>query len=218
MKRCAPGITAIRVGCVGDSNTSSGGLGKEQAYPAVLQRVLDIRAGQGEYMVGNFGRSGATAATYQMRKHRLEYSSTPRCRQALAFNADVYAVMLGTNDCFCSMSNVEDIASGLNVLLERLEAANPHAKLLMVLPPTVRSANRLHNIVFPALQRVAKEKGVELLDPGFSKDKSYQKDGVHLNPAGAAEVAEIVAEALLRLRPPSSSPERTRARFEPLET
>jgi len=54
---------SIRILTVGDSCTWGWGVGQEEAYPAVLQRLLDERHGAGRYQVLNAGVPGYT--TYE---------------------------------------------------------------------------------------------------------------------------------------------------------
>ena len=82
---------ALRVACIGNSITD--GFGIEMAtqigYPAQLQKLL----GNG-YYVKNFGVSGRTL----LNKGDLPYQKEKAWRDALAFNADIIIIKLGTND------------------------------------------------------------------------------------------------------------------------
>ena len=81
----------LRVACIGNSITYGYLLPdrEQQAYPALLQRMLGER-----YEVGNFGKSGATLLE---RGHR-PYVQQEEYRQALAYKADIAVIHLGVND------------------------------------------------------------------------------------------------------------------------
>ena len=81
----------IKVACVGNSITYGYLLENRErdAYPAVLQRALGK-----PYVVGNFGKSGATLLS----KGHRPYIEQEEYKQALAFGADIVVIHLGIND------------------------------------------------------------------------------------------------------------------------
>lgn len=81
----------IKVACVGNSVTFGYGLPNREveAYPVQLQQLL----GQ-DYLVGNFGHSGATLLS----KGHRPYIEQQAYRDALAFNPDLVVIHLGLND------------------------------------------------------------------------------------------------------------------------
>lgn len=83
--------TLVRVACVGNSITYGAGIENRErdAYPAQLQRML----GEG-YVVGNFGKSGATL----LNKGHRPYIGQEEFQQALTFAGDVVVIHLGIND------------------------------------------------------------------------------------------------------------------------
>lgn len=89
---CLPlfGIGQRKVACVGDSVTEGYGIADETArYPSILQQLLGE-----EYLVGNFGHSGATL----LQKGHNPYVKTQAYQDALAFVPDIVVIALGLND------------------------------------------------------------------------------------------------------------------------
>lgn len=84
-------VKTVKVACVGNSITYGIGVKDRlhDAYPAQLQSLL----GEG-YLVGNFGRPGATL----LAKGHRPYVSQPEYEQAKAFAADIVVIHLGIND------------------------------------------------------------------------------------------------------------------------
>jgi len=80
-----------RIACIGNSVTYGVGVaGRDtSAYPAVLQGMLGDK-----YMVGNFGRSGASL----LKKGFRPYFRTEEFASALAFRPDIAVIHLGLND------------------------------------------------------------------------------------------------------------------------
>ena len=83
----------IRIACVGDSITESGNMSREPfaevGYPYMLQTELDRVYGEGKFLVGNYGISGARTSTYY---------GTKQFKDSLLFDADIVVFMFGTND------------------------------------------------------------------------------------------------------------------------
>jgi acyl-CoA thioesterase-1 len=75
----------LKIVALGDSLTSGHGIGKSQAYPAVLERSL--REANLPFTVVNHGVSGDTTA-----------GGVRRIEAALAENPDILILALGAND------------------------------------------------------------------------------------------------------------------------
>lgn len=77
--------------CIGNSITYGAGIENRErdAYPVQLQRML----GEG-YVVGNFGKSGATL----LNKGHRPYIEQKEFQRALTFAGDVVVIHLGIND------------------------------------------------------------------------------------------------------------------------
>lgn len=116
----------IKVAAIGDSVTEGLGLEnpKDQAYPAVLQRLLG-----NEYNVQNFGHSGATL----LRKGHRPYDRTPEFKKAIDFHADIAIIHLGLNDTdprnFPNYS--DEFVSDYLWLIDTLQKDNPNLKIFI---------------------------------------------------------------------------------------
>ena len=81
----------IKVACVGNSVTYGATIENRESnsYPAQLQQMLGD-----EYLVGNFGRSGATL----LEKGHRPYIKQDEYKASLEFNPDIVVIHLGLND------------------------------------------------------------------------------------------------------------------------
>lgn len=81
----------IKVACIGNSITFGTGTENPQteSYPAQLQQLLGHN-----YIVGNFGKPGATLLK---RGHR-PYTLQPEYQKAMNFAGDIAVIHLGIND------------------------------------------------------------------------------------------------------------------------
>ena len=81
----------VRVACVGNSITYGTGIANRErdAYPSQLQRLLGK-----DFVVGNFGKPGATLLRHGHRPYFLQ----TEFRDALQFKADIAVIHLGIND------------------------------------------------------------------------------------------------------------------------
>ena len=117
----------VKVACVGNSITYGTGLADRErdAYPVQLQRML----GDG-YVVGNFGKPGATL----LRHGHRPYVQQTEYREALAFGADIAVIHLGTNDTDPrNWPNYRDeFVSDYLALIDSLKATNPSMRILFI--------------------------------------------------------------------------------------
>ena len=193
----------VIVACVGDSITK--GIGTDgkplRNYPTVLGELLGD-----DYAVINYGNPGATLQDEGSRP----YTSLPEYQASLDMAAQVYIIMLGTND---SVEGVWDAARYEQQLGEKVDtylAAGEHPLVyLMTSPQTyvregkdkVISGIRtevINDEICPIIKKVAEEKGINVIDLNkFTVDHAdWFADGVHPNEDGYAEVAQFVFEAI----------------------
>ena len=195
---------ALRVACIGNSITD--GFGIEMAtqigYPAQLQKLL----GNG-YYVKNFGVSGRTL----LNKGDLPYQKEKAWRDALAFNADIIIIKLGTND-----SKPENwqfnkgFKEDLQQMTDLLKASgrqhgktNQRIYLCTPIPafkPTWNiNDSVIVNGIIPIIKQVAKKNKFNVIDLHTSYAGDGDKmlnDGIHPDHKGARRMAEIIAEAI----------------------
>eukprot|EP00928_Gymnodinium_smaydae_P084073 TRINITY_DN67319_c0_g1_i1.p1 TRINITY_DN67319_c0_g1~~TRINITY_DN67319_c0_g1_i1.p1 ORF type:complete len:227 (-),score=16.00 TRINITY_DN67319_c0_g1_i1:139-819(-) len=218
-KRPASAISSspVRIACLGDSNTVGGGLGRLHAYPALLQKHLDLLIGAGVFEVKGFGVNGATAANTSGKKC---YMKQTRFIDAQAFQAHICVIMLGTNDAWHLQGEPDKVSSGILALIERLRGdladdigtTSLYPQFILVLPPGEkpgRLRENLRNVVHPALRALAKTFQqptqlkrrehyfkVVLVEPPLDVPKSYRADLVHLSSQGAEATAHCISSAI----------------------
>ena len=192
-----PAGDVVRVACVGDSITHGEGLWRRErrSYPGRLQ----ARLGSG-YVVGNFGRSGATL----LKQGDRPYWETREFRDATEFAPDVVIIHLGTNDAMRFADRLEDAFERDFLALVDHFAALPSAPRILVCKPVpvfFAPANRaMETQVVPAVARVAEVRGLEVIDlhEAMRDDASLFPDAVHPNESGAERIAALVYAALKR--------------------
>jgi len=197
----------VNVACLGDSNTTPQGgnyatlLQKAFLGDEKLSNLRDPRKSSKKcrYEVRAFGKGGSTAGA-----GRQFYGETEEFRRALAHAADVYVVMLGTNDAMRRGGVPSRAEEGLSQIIDAVRAANGQSEILLVLPPgrseQCRLRRNLTETVHPLVREVAAKKRCALVVPAIEDDaSSYRPDGVHLSQMGAEAVARAVKNALCEL-------------------
>lgn len=187
----------VRVACVGNSITYGTGIQDRahDSYPAQLQRML----GPG-YVVGNFGRPGATLL---YRGHR-PYVCLPEFSEALAFKGDIVVMHLGINDTDPrNWPNYRDeFVKDYLSLIDSLRAANPKARFILARmtpiadrhPRFVSGTKQWHGEIQAAIETVARVSGAELIDfhEPLYPYPHLLPDAIHPNPEGAGILAKTV--------------------------
>ena len=190
-----------KVACVGNSITYGYLLENrtQDAYPSVLQRALGKA-----YLVGNFGKSGATL----LNKGHRPYTQQDEYKQALAFAADIVVIHLGINDTdprnWPNYRN--DFVSDYLQLIASFKEVNPQARILLAQMspishrhPRFESGTRdWHAEIQEAITMVARESQAQLIDfhaPLYPYPQLLP-DGLHPNAEGAALLAKVVYSAI----------------------
>ena len=112
----------IKVSCMGNSITYGLKLEnrEQEAYPVQLQRMLGKN-----YLVGNFGKPGATL----LRRGHRPYMEQEEFRKAMEFAGDIVIIHLGINDTdprdwpVCGEDFIQDYLA----LIDSLKSVNPYA-------------------------------------------------------------------------------------------
>lgn len=170
----------------GDSLTAGFGIGLDEAYPAVLQELVDA-AGY-PYEVVNAGVSGETSAGGL---RRLEWALEDR-------EVEVLILALGGNDGLRGLPPSE-MKKNLAGIIEGAQARGVKVLLAGFTAPPEHRDRYIEEFVsvYPDL---AEEYGVTLLPfllEGVAGNRELnQSDGTHPNAAGARIVAENVWEYL----------------------
>lgn len=194
----ASSARVTKVACVGDSITFGSGI-KDRvtgSYPSQLAVLLGER-----WVVRNFGVSGATL----LRAGDRPYHRQVAFAQALEYEPDVVAIMLGTNDSKPqNWSHQDEFVADYKVLVGAFRAANPEARFFICLPVPAFPGNfgiREEIIgpeVLPLVRQVAAETGAMLIDlhGALEGQGKFFPDKIHPNADGAALIAKAVHKAL----------------------
>ena len=182
-----------RIVALGDSLTSGRGIGKADAYPAMLQdRLVDNGY---TYQVVNAGVSGDTTGR-----------ALRRFQDALAGDVRVLIVALGANDGLRGVS-VDQLKSNLGVIIE--EAQRRNIAVLLVGMDALPVRGWAYSLAFHrAYEDLATRYGVPLVPSVLvnvmTNPALMQNDRVHPNQAGARAIASLIWP---QLQPLLSKPE-----------
>jgi len=183
------GAGKLRLVVVGDSTAvGTGAESLDDALPGRLGKLLGARW-------RTVGTNGYTAADV-LREHIGDAAGGP---------ADVAVLLVGWNDAM-KLRSGRAFARDLAALIERLKAASPKGRVVVVgapvfgdfavLPQPLRMALGAHAAGLTRIaERVADEHEVDFA-PGFD-GKSVASDGFHPDGEGYAGMATAVARALV---------------------
>lgn len=174
-----------RVVALGDSLTAGLGLAPDEAYPAVLQQLVDAAGYDVE--VVNMGVSGDTSAGG---RRRLEW--------ALDGDVRVLILALGANDGLRGLSTAE-MAANLEVIIEQARARRVAVLLCgMEAPPNFGPAFTTEfRDAYAGLAARHEVTFLPFLLDGIAGIPSLnQADGIHPNAEGARRMAGLVWERL----------------------
>jgi len=177
-----------RIVCLGDSLTAGYGLDPEQAYPSVLQKMLNDRGR--EVAVINAGVSGDTSA-----------GGLRRLSWIMQQQVDCLIIALGANDGLRGQP-VDQTRENLRQIIQKTREIQPETLIILAgmrAPPnmgTDYATPFMH--LFP---RLAEEESVLLLDflleDVAARPELNLADGIHPNEKGHY----LIAESLVALIP-----------------
>lgn len=194
-------VSQIKVACVGNSVTF--GMAMENratlCYPAVLARKLGA-----EYIVENFGKSGATL----LAKGHNPYIKTAEYQQALQMKADIVIIHLGINDTDPRNYPIyqEQFASDYLALIDSFRKVNPKIRVIIARLSPIFHTHRRFNAgtrvwyakIQAEIEKIAEIANCELID---FQEVLYNRpellpDSVHPNAEGASLLANRAYEAI----------------------
>ncbi len=172
---------APRIVALGDSLTSGRGIGKTDAYPAVLQKRL-LDDGYNYYVV-NSGVSGDTTGR-----------ALWRYRDALDGDVKVLIVALGANDGLRGVP-VEQLKSNLSAIIE--EAQRRGIAVVLIGMDALPVHGWAYSVAFHrAYEELAERYGLSFVPfvlMNIMGDTSLmQSDHAHPNHAGARAIADLI--------------------------
>lgn len=188
-----------RLACVGDSITFGAAIWnrKNNCYPKQLAELLGSL-----YKVGNFGVNGATMLT----KGDKPYITLKAYKDALAFEANIVVIKLGTNDIkpqnwAYKSEYISDYVQMINIFKEL--KSKPKVYICYPVPVYEECSgiydSTLVNEVIPMVTQIAAKTEAEIIDlyKALSGKKEMFPDCVHPNKKGATAIARTVYEAIM---------------------
>ena len=196
-KRKKGATQPVRVACVGNSITYGTGIADREhfSYPVQLQQML----GNG-YVVGNFGKPGATL----LYKGHRPYVEQTEFKEALRFKGDIAVIHLGINDTDPrNWPNYRDeFVKDYLSIMDSLRAANPKVRFILARmtpiadrhPRFQSGTKQWHDEIQTAIETVARVSGAELIDfhEPLYPYPNLLPDAIHPNPEGAGILAKTV--------------------------
>lgn len=187
----------IRVACVGNSITYGTGIEDREhfSYPVQLQKMLGDK-----YVVGNFGKPGATL----LRHGHRPYFEQNEFKEAMRFKGDIVVIHLGINDTDPrNWPNYRDeFVTDYLALIDSLRSVNHNARFIIARmtpiahrhPRFISGTKLWHTEIQQAIETVAKVSGAELLDfhAPLYPYPNLLPDAIHPNAEGAGILARTV--------------------------
>lgn len=196
---CFAADDKTRISCVGDSITFGHGIKEaERKYPQQLGAILGEK-----FDVRNFGVSGTTLLS----NGDHPYIKTSAYRNALAFNPNIVIIKLGTNDTKPqNWKHAGEFERDLNAMIDAFANLETKPKIYLCYPcPFYQldgrhiNEDRIFNGVIPILRKVARERGLPVIDmhTALSDRPQFFPDKLHPNGDGARAMAETAAKKIL---------------------
>ena len=193
-----------RIACIGDSITYGFGFERpeEEAYPALLQSLLGD-----DYEVLSYSGNG-----YALTDAGINFFETEEYYWSLQANADIYVIMLGSNDSYMQPWDPVLFKDALEKLLSAYEKTSPNCRFLFAAPPHdfametfIEEADEIYEEIVQIFKDTAEARGAAYLDLfAATEDKQdlYQGDLVHPNAEGQALIAELLKETIEEMQKP----------------
>jgi acyl-CoA thioesterase I len=174
----------------GDSLTAGYGLSPEEAFPALIEKELNKKAGT--VKVTNAGLSGETSA-----------GGLARIDWVLRQPIDVFVLELGANDGLRGLP-LDQTRKNLQGIIDKVKAKYPKAKLVlagMMVPPNMgKQYSAEFKNIYPELAKKNNATLIPfLLDGVGGNEKLNQADGIHPNVEGHKIVAKNLSVILGKL-------------------
>jgi acyl-CoA thioesterase I len=171
----------------GDSLTAGYGLDKEQAFPAIIERVINTT--EDKYKVINAGLSGETTA-----------GGLSRLNWILKEPVDIFVLELGANDGLRGLP-LDQTENNLQTIIDKVKEQNPNVRVViagMMVPPNLgQQYTDEFKAIFPRLAKKNKASLIPFLLNGVAgKEDLNLTDGIHPNVEGHKIVADNVMMVL----------------------
>lgn len=215
-----PAATAtppIKIACIGDSITAGTCSWNGYTWPHYVQLKLGAN-----FSVANFGVSGRT----MLKADPNSYWNTGSWLAAQNFSADIYTIMLGTNDAkssawlpcappwleTCKWEGGDNYTSDFIEMVSLLQSQPQKPRVFVISPPPVYSDGKyginqtivnyalpvfLPNIVAHSAAQPTVVPVFEALGGANLTKGQWTCDGIHPNDGGYEEIGNVVSAALI---------------------
>ncbi len=190
--------------CIGDSVTFGSGVRESretESYPALLQTMVEE-----EYQVINCGLSGKCVQD----ESDSPYRKTKYYRFSKEVAADIYIIMLGTNDSKPQNWDAERYERELTEFVNEYKALSESGQVYLMRPPVAYPQKETGVVVYDIdkdviqdevidiVTRVAEQTGAYLIDLNTYTmgHEEWFEDGVHMNGIGNEKAAEYIYQEL----------------------
>lgn len=178
----------IKISFIGDSLTAGYGIQKEQAFPAVIKRLLAQKGHKIRAI--NAGISGSTSA-----------SAIRRVKWQLKGKPNIIVLALGAND---GLRGLPQKSTKENLIQSIQMAKKSKIKVLLLgmkVPPNYGEKYRKEfDAIFPEVAKKTKIPLVPFMLKGVAGQKKFNiEDGIHPNPEGHQKIAKVILPYLLEL-------------------
>ncbi len=189
------------IACIGDSITFGAGvMGKESlTWEHFLNEIIGD-----EYQVINYGVSGRTLQD----EGDMPYTADRIFKRSLDCRADVYLIMLGTNDAKSYNWNRDRYERELEAFVRRYVDLENKPRVILMVPPRCFPDSKSGVVLFEIVPdnidsqiteivtRTAEKLGLQVIDlyGHTSGHPEWFADGVHPNAEGNRAIAEYIAE------------------------
>ena len=197
----------IHIACVGDSITFgywvwACEMSKEHTYPSWLEKMMGDW-----YQTLNYGVCAKTL----LKEGDDPYTSHYMYDESVNADAEIYIIMIGTNDSKPYNWNTGDFKSELKDFVQTYINLGDDRKVCLATPPRAFEAGEevfcvnndvIENEIAPIVREVAEETGAVLIDM-YEETKDHPEwflDGVHPSSEGNREFAKIITSYLSEVR------------------
>lgn len=169
--------------CFGNSITAGYQLDMDEAFPAILQRMVDSLGWS--YTVINAGLSGETSASG---RSRIEWT--------LQSVPDIFILELGANDALRGLP-LDQTEQNLSAIIYQVMAVNPEVELIiagMKVPPNLgQEYTMAFDRLFPTLARKYEAVLIPFLLEGVAGESNLNlPDGIHPTAEGHQILAKTI--------------------------
>lgn len=201
------GMRHMKIVCVGDSITFGSGVRltrSRNSYPSILARFVGKK-----FKVYNLGNPGRTLSSTGDFPYILE----PEYRSSQELLADIYIILLGTNDTKPYNWDEEVFKKEYPEFVRSYKRLINHPKVILMLPPKAFpvewndnevaydiQGDLLENPVGTIIKDYAKEADLPLVDL-YELTKKHPKwfvDGVHPNKKGNRAIAKEIYKCIIK--------------------